>query len=96
VIELEEDAVSISRHPDMLELQKRQGREAAEAYEEYLRLHPELEGHLDGADWPAHHTVAFREFSALLLARHKEERRALVIQLGGKFSALTEFELSHR
>jgi hypothetical protein len=88
--------VSINRHPDMLDLQKRQSREAAEKYEEFLRLHPELEGHLDGATWTAQHTIAFREFTASLLAKHKEERRALVIQLGGKLSALSEFELSHR
>lgn len=87
--------MNINQHPDMLELQKRQSREAADKYEEFLRLHPELEGHLDGAKWTAQHTIAFREFTAPLLAKHKEERRALVIQLGGKLSALTKFELSH-
>ena len=70
--------MNINQHPDMLELQKRQSREAADKYEEFLRLHPELEGHLDGAKWTAQHTIAFREFTAPLLAKHKEERRALV------------------
>lgn len=87
-------AVSIYQHPRMLELRKKQSREAAEQYEKFLHLHPELDGHVDHDDWTPAENLAFREFTSILLQRHKEEQRALIDDLGGKLSPLSRFELA--
>ena len=79
--------------PRLLALRKRQSREAADLYEEFLGLHPGLDGHTDHDDWSIAHSAAFRKFAAELSQRHKEERWALIIELDGKTSPLSEFEL---
>jgi hypothetical protein len=86
--------VSIYQHPRMLALRKEQSREAAELYDQFLRLHPELDGYVNHDDWTAAENLAFREFTRILLHRHKEEQRALVDELGGKLSPLSHFELA--
>lgn len=78
----------------MLELRKKQSREAAELYEKFLHLHPELDGHVDHDDWTPAENLAFREFASILLQKHKEEQRTLVDDLGGKLSPLSRFELA--
>jgi hypothetical protein len=87
-------AVSIYQQPRVVELRKKQSREAAELYEKFLRLHPELDGHVDHDDWTPAENAAFREFASILLQRHKEEQRALIDELGGKLSPLSRFELA--
>jgi hypothetical protein len=87
-------AVGIYQHPRMLALRKKQTREAGELYDAFLRLHPELDGHVDHDDWTPPEDAAFRKFADELLYRHQEEQRALVGELGGKLSPLSQFELA--
>jgi hypothetical protein len=87
-------AVSIYQHPRMVELRKKQSREAAELYEKFLNLHPGLDGHVNHDDWTAAENAAFREFTSILVQQHKEEQRELVDELGGKLSPLSRFELA--
>lgn len=83
--------MSIYHHPRMLTLQKKQSREAAELYDKFLALRPELDGHVDHDDWTPAENSAFREFAAELVYRHQEEQRELVAELGGKPSPLSRF-----
>lgn len=82
------------QHPRMRALRQRQSREAAEVYDGFLRLHPELDGHVDHDDWTPEEDTAFRKFAGQLLCKHQEEQRALVEELGGKLSPLSRFELA--
>lgn len=86
--------MSIYQHSRVVALRKKQSREAAELYDQFLRLHPDLDGYVNHDDWTPEENLAFREFTSMVSQRHKEEQRALVDELGGKLSPLSRFELA--
>ena len=70
--------MSIYQHSRVVALRKKQSREAAELYDQFLRLHPDLDGYVNHDDWTPEENLAFREFTSMVSQRHKEEQRALV------------------
>jgi hypothetical protein len=86
--------MGIYQDPRMVALYAKQSRESAGLYDEFLRLHPELDGYLDRDDWTPTEDEAFREFAATVIHRHAQERRDLVRELGGKLSPLSQFEFA--
>ncbi len=80
--------------PRMLDLRRRQSREIAELYDQFVNLHPELNGHTDHAGWPPAVSAAYRDLAAKLLKKHQKQMRTLVVELGRKLSPLSELELA--
>ncbi|GAA2776886.1 hypothetical protein [Mycolicibacterium pallens] len=86
--------MGIYQDPRMVALRAAQSRENAKLYDQFLRLHPELDGYIDRDDWTPAEDEAFREFAASVVHRHAQERQALVTKLGGKPSPLSEFQFA--
>jgi hypothetical protein len=83
------------QHPRMRELEQKQSQEAAELYAEFLRMHPELDGYTNHNDWTPEQDAEYRILTKELRERHRAERRELVLELGGKLSPLSQFQLAH-
>lgn len=66
--------MGIYQDPRMVALRAAQSREKnAKLYDQFLRLHPELDGYIDRDDWTPAEDEAFREFAASVV--HSTRKR---------------------